>query len=484
MTTQDSLTELDLREQLALEQELEDRLTRLSLKHFTKSIWHIIEPGKAFVDNWHIDAICEHLEAVTSFQLENLLINMPPRMLKSILVSVAWPAWVWLKHPERRYIFASYAQSLSTRDAVKMRLVIESPYYRSLIKGAWALKDDQNQKTRFDNTEQGFRLSTSVGGMLTGEGGDYLCIDDPHQALEVHSEKLRQEVLDWYDLVFSTRANDPKRVGRVLVMQRLHSKDLSGHLLEKGGWVHLVLPMHYSRTIVSKSPIPSRDPRTKEGEYLFPERFGKKEVAKLKKDLGQNASAQLDQHPVPDSGGTFKREWWKWYDPLNPPKDKVKLVQFVDCAQKPGISNDYSVVATWLETLTGYYILEVKRGKFAAPDLNSFVVNQAAKWKPHEIVIEDASAGSSLIQYLQRYTKLPVTGYKPLINKELRAIAATPTVSSGNVYLPKGVEWVEDFIEEHELFPNVDNDDRVDTTSMAVDHFTNKVIARPRMTNL
>jgi predicted phage terminase large subunit-like protein len=481
------ISEKDIKELDLLNRALEYKLYELSLREFVRCIWPIIETENPFTHNWHIDAICDHLEAVTLFQIPKLIINIPPRMLKSIIVSVAWPAWVWLRFPERRFLFASYAQSLSTRDAVKMRLVISSDKYRAMINAKnineqWKLTDDQNQKMRFDNTKNGFRYSTSVGGMLTGEGGDYLAIDDPHHALEVHSEKRREEVINWYKTTFSTRANNPKRIGRVVIMQRLHSKDLSGYLLEQGDWEHLVLPMHFSQKLQSKTRLSFKDPREKEGELLFPERFGEKEVKALERDLGENATAQIDQNPVPASGGTFKREWWQWYRAT--PKDRIGVFQFVDCAQKPGLTNDYSVVATWLETLTGYYILDVVRGKFAAPDLERWVKNQAGLWNPHEIVIEDKSAGSSLIQNLQRETVLPIKAFNPTISKELRAIAATPTVAAKNVYLPEGAKWVEAFILEHELFPNAENDDQVDTTSMAIDHFINRIKVKPRMTSL
>lgn len=456
----------------------------VSLYEFVKSIWHILEPENPYVDNWHIENICVYLEAVTTFTIPRLLINMPPRMLKSIIVTVAWPAWVWLSFPDRRFLFASYAQSLSTRDSIKMRTVIENAFYRRLVKGKWQLTDDQNQKMRYDNTMRGFRFATSVGGMVTGEGGDYLVCDDPHHALEVHSDVQRKSVLEWYDKVFSTRANNPKKVGRVIVMQRLHAKDLTGHLLEKGNWEQLVLPMHYSKKTVSVSRLVKTvvDPRKIEGELLFPERFGKKEIDDLERDLGENAHAQLDQAPAPADGGIIKRPWWKTYSVI--PKDKIGLFMFIDCASKPGISNDHTCISVWLETLSGYYILEVKQAKVDWDDLVTMTKNMYGKYRPHEVIVEDKSAGIQLIQTLKKKTTIPVTPYNPLVSKELRAIAAAPTIKAGNVYLPTGGIWCEDFITEHESFPNSEHDDQVDTTSMAIAYFNERIIIVPRMTSL
>src|SRR5271155_3700297 len=295
--------------------EIEREAATRSLREFVHQAWHVVEPATPFVPGWHIDAIVDHLEAVTRGQLRNLLINVPPRHMKSLLVSVFWPAWEWIKHPERRWLYSSYAASLSIRDSVKCRRLIESPWYRSRWGHVFSLTGDQNAKMRFDNNRSGYRLSTSVGGSVTGEGGDRIVCDDPHKVDEVHSDTVRKAALDWWDVAMSTRVNDPKTSAKVVVMQRCHQQDLSGHLLEQGGWDHLCLPAEYEGPVRLTS-IGFVDPRTERGELLWKERFGPREIADLKRSLGSYAAAgQLQQRPSPAEGGLLKRHWFRFWQP-------------------------------------------------------------------------------------------------------------------------------------------------------------------------
>jgi hypothetical protein len=211
--------------------EIDAELATRSLAEFVRQAWLVIEPSTPFVPGWHIDAIIEHLEAVTYGQIRNLLINVPPRHMKSLLVSVFWPAWEWIRWPERRWLFSSYGAQLSIRDSVKCRRLIESPWYQSRWAGRFALTSDQNTKGRFDNDRSGYRLSTSVGGAATGEGGDRVVCDDPHNVQEAESDSVRKATLDWWDVTMSTRVNDPKTAAMLVIMQRCHEQDLSGHLL-------------------------------------------------------------------------------------------------------------------------------------------------------------------------------------------------------------------------------------------------------------
>jgi hypothetical protein len=218
----------------SLRDEINAELATRSLRQFVPQAWAVVEPSTPFVPGWHIDAIVEHLEAISRGQIRNLLINVPPRHMKSLLVAVFWPAWEWIRWPERRWLFSSYGAQLSIRDSVKCRRLIESPWYQQRWADRFALTSDQNAKSRFDNDRSGYRLSTSVGGAVTGEGGDRIVCDDPNNVGEVESDSVRKTTNDWFDVVMSTRANDPKTVGRVVVMQRCHQQDLSGHLLEQG----------------------------------------------------------------------------------------------------------------------------------------------------------------------------------------------------------------------------------------------------------
>src|SRR5580700_8988180 len=210
----------------SLVDEIDSELAARGLGEFVRQAWHVVEPSTPFVPGWHIDAIIEHLEAVSRGQIRNLLINVPPRHMKSLLVSVFWPCWEWITWPERRWLFSSYAASLSTRDSVKCRRLIESPWYQARWADRFALTTDQNTKGRFDNNRSGYRLSTSVGGAVTGEGGDRIVCDDPHNVQDAESDSIRTATLEWWDVAMSTRQNDPKTTAMVIVMQRCHQRDL------------------------------------------------------------------------------------------------------------------------------------------------------------------------------------------------------------------------------------------------------------------
>jgi predicted phage terminase large subunit-like protein len=470
-------------------------------------MWPIIEPTQPYVHGWHIESACRHLEAAARFDLLELIINWPPRHMKSILVNVMFPAWVWA-HKDwagRKFMTSSYSASLAVRDGIKMRTIIESELYRQMFNPAWTLRVDQNQKLKFENTASGFRFSTSVGGAVTGEGADYLIVDDPINALESDSEVVRDETNFWWDIAWSTRANNPNAHCKIIIMQRLHENDLTGHVKSKikrpHKRAHLIFQARYEpkSPVKSESPLPIPDPRTKEGELLWPERFDNNSIQQLAADLdtkgiGQS-HAQLQQDPRPKSGSLFKRDWWLRYEKA--PSSIHETIQFWDCAQKPGITNDWSVCVTWARCSLGYYMLDIWRGKVEAPTLEAMSVTKFQLLKPDAIVVEDKSAGSSLIQYLQRLDDpiIPVIAFQPRGDKEVRATAATPSVQAGKCFLPSTPIWgqdevgnpidlIEAFITEHERFPKAAHDDMVDTTSMMINYFAKRIPQNPRIRSL
>ncbi len=434
-------------------------------------MWDVVEPSQPFVDGWHIDVLCAHLEAVADFDIKKLVINMPPRHMKSLLCSVMFPAWVWLKYPNRKFIYGSYAEAIAIRDSIKTRTIIQSDKYRNLFRIKWDLSEDQNQKKVFQNTEGGERVAVGVGSGLTGQGGDYLFIDDPINALDAFSESVRESANLWHDMTFSTRYNNADRHAKIIIMQRLHEDDMTGHVLKNGTYEHLILPARYDEDseIKSKTSLDFRDPRKVKGSLLWPERFNEEAIADLEKDLKEHSEAQLQQDPKPPKGGLFPRDKWQYFEAS--PSPILDLVQFWDCAEKPGITNDYSVCATWARTANGFYLLDLWRDKVDAPTLEIEATLQFNKWKPTTIVIEDKSHGTGLIQYLLRKTTLPVAAMLPTKSKELRAISSSSSVKAGKCFLPKQGEFVKDFIKEHEKFPRGKHDDQVDTTSMAVIYF-------------
>ena len=303
---------------------------RRSLKEFTKSSWPAIEPGRDFYDNWHIDAVSDHLQAVVEGDIKRLIINIPPRHMKSISVAVALPAWAWTIQPEKKFLYASYAGSLSIRDSVKCRRLLDSRWYKEHFGETFKLTSDQNQKQRFENDKTGARIATSVDGALTGEGGDIIVIDDPHNVRESESSTVREGVLEWWDQAMQTRLNDPKTGAFIIIMQRVHENDLTGHILsnELGDeWDHLCLPARYEvgHPTPTRSSLNFFDPRTDEGELLWPDRIDDRTLENLERSLGSYASAgQLQQRPMPKGGGILKAEWWvPWEKEDLPPIEYV-----------------------------------------------------------------------------------------------------------------------------------------------------------------
>lgn len=448
------------------------------LSHFAEKSWHLLEPGRLFIPGWHIDAIAEHLQAVIDGQLRNLVINIPPRHMKSLLVSVLFPAWGWTRRPNLRWLFASYAESLSVRDSVKCRRVIQSDWYQKRFGHIYQLTGDQNQKQKYENNRTGHRLATSVNGAGTGEGGDIIVIDDPHKVSESESDTVRQSVLDWWDGEMSTRGNDPKKVAKIIVMQRVHEKDLSGHILAKeSGFEHLRLPAEYEPKHKSITSIGWQDPRTEDGELLWRERFGMVEIESLKKDMGsQKAAGQLQQRPAPAEGNIIKRHWWKFYTKLPTRFDKIGIS--ADLTFKDGKKNDFVVFHAWGKLGADKYLLDELRDKM------SFTVQLAAfkrfceKWPAAQSKwIEDAANCAALIDVLR--SSIPgLIAVPSRSSKVARVEAVSPQIQSGNILLPHPelCPWIEDYIEEHTVFPNGSHDDRVDATSLGISQLSGGIV--------
>lgn len=463
------LTESERRELLDLEREKCER----SLAFFVRQAWPIVDPSP-YLHNWHIDAVCDHLEACGFALIRDLIINIPPRMAKSLLVSVMFPAWVWTRMPEKRFLCSSYAATLSRRDSVKCRRVIESPWYQNHWGDRFQLAGDQNAKDKYENTRAGHRIATSVGGVGTGEGGDIIIVDDPHNVKEMESDDQRNTAIDWWDHTMSTRGNDPRTVVRIVVMQRLHEKDLTGHLEARGGYERLVLPMAYAPARAAQTSLGSPDPRTKEGELLFPSRFPAAEVAKLRSELGAlEAAGQLDQLPAPETGHMINRSWWRFYDEA-PLLDWFETIAIsADLTFKDKETGDWVVFQVWGRHGADKYLLRQVREQIdyvrqekRFRRLVREVPEAGAKW------IEDAANGAALVSRCRR--NIPgVIAVPPQGSKIARAKAVTPQIEAGNVFLPNPEKhpWVEGYLLEWDRFPRGEHDDQVDATSLALNQF-------------
>lgn len=482
-----------------------------SLYAFLKAGWQFIDPS-TFVDGWPMEAICEHLEAVVSGDIRRLIINVPPRCAKSSTVSVAFPAWVWAQRrlsptsgPGVQFLAASYAQQLSLRDSVKCRRLIESPWYQELWGGRFRLSTDQNVKSRYANDQKGERLCTSVDSAVTGEGGSIILIDDPNAAQEAFSEATIESTITWWDTTMSTRLNDPKTGAFVVIQQRLAEEDLSGHILSKskGEWTHLMLPMLYERDRSFVTSIGWEDPRTEEGELLWPERFGQDEVGALQISLGPFAAAgQLQQRPEPKGGGIIKRDYWQMWEGDNFPPVSL-VVASLDTAYTEKTENDYSALTVWgvfddvamgtsanRRIAPGGRLYELAPRPFQANDLKAQVILMGA-WqerlelnplvekvaktckdlKVDRLLIEAKASGMSVAQEIRRvygHEKFGVQLINPgAQDKVARAYSIQHLFSEGMVYAPDRA-YADMVITQCAQFPKGKHDDLVDSTTMGV----------------
>ena len=415
------------------------------------------DPGSTFMPNWHIDLIAEYLEAARRGDITRLIINMPPRALKSQCVSIAWPAWILGHDPASRIMAASYSQRLSLKHSLDCRQVIHSSWYQRLFPHT-RLSREQNEKHKFATTRGGFRLATSLGGTATGEGGNVLIIDDPLSAAQATNPLWREQAKRWYDQTFSTRLNDKKKGVIVLVMQRLHADDLTAHLLAKGGFTTLSLPAIATEdTTYDIGPICySR----KRGELLHPEREDAAALARAERELGSQAfSAQYQQLPLPEQGSMLKRDWLKRHDTL-PAFERI--VQSWDTAIKAQSHHDASACLTFGQSQGMSYLLDAQVMRLEYPDLKRACLSLAHQFKPHAILIEDKASGQQLLQDLQRETSLPLLAVSSHNNKVTRFAGISAMIEAGRLSLPQHAPWLAAFESELLHFPHAKHDDQVD----------------------
>ncbi|CAN5261630.1 phage terminase large subunit [soil metagenome] len=438
-----------------------DALLRTRLAAFIQKTFRTVDPGMAYSHNWHIDLIAEYLEACTRREINRLIINVPPRSLKSISVSVAWPAWLLGKNPSQRILAASYAEGLALKHSVDCRLVIQSEWFRRIFPTV-QLTGDQNEKRKFVTTSRGQRFATSVGGTATGEGGSFLIIDDPLNPLQASSKVMRDSANTWFDQTFYSRLDDKENGVIVVVMQRLHAEDLTGHLLAKGGWEHLCIPaIAETKTVIDFGRVT----RVREqGELLHASREGHEAIERTKRDMGSYAFAgQYQQRPAPAEGGIFKAGWFTRY--AKPQDAYLRIIQSWDTAIKPDQLNDPSVCTTWGERIDGYDLLQVLVRRLEYPDLKRLVIAQAEAFGANAVLIEDKASGQQLLQDIRRESKLPLIAINPIGDKITRASGVSALVEAGKVALPTNAPWLTDYEAEMLTFPNAAHDDQVDSTS-------------------
>lgn len=465
----------------AVKKERLKRAAEGSLVEFTKQAWHIIEPSTEYVDNWHVHAISEHLEAVSEREILNLLINIPPGSMKSILVSVMWPAWMWIADTSIRILGASYGTELSIRDSQKTRDIITSKWFQDRWPHVQIVKGE-DQKEKYALTGKGWRMATSVGGRATGEHPDIKIVDDPHSAKQAHSDAERTTALNWFDQTLSTRGVS-RGARTVVVMQRLHEQDISGHIIEDlDGYEHLFLPMRYEAgTAKPPTKLGFKDPRTTEGSLLWPELFPEPVLEKMEALLGSYGTAgQLQQRPAPAGGGILKTAHFKLWPSNKALPDFNAVIQSWDTAFTEKSTGDPSACTVW-----GYFTFEGKKcallldvfaDTLPYPDLKRRVIddwgNLYGEQKRHAdfILVEKKASGQSIIQDMQ-VAGIPCRPYNPgNADKVARAHMTAPVLETDVIYIMesskepgKQVSWARPFTKQCEDFPNGKNDDMVDT---------------------
>jgi phage terminase large subunit-like protein len=503
----------------------ERKLYEGSFYEFVKAAWHVVEGRRPYVDNWHIQAMCDHLEATYYKDIMNMIVNIPPRCGKSLVLNVFFPAWVWTKDPSLRFLYASYASTLALRDSANCRSLITSEWYRRLWGDKVHLRRDANSKKRYYNTRGGFRMITSISSSIIGEGGDWQIIDDPDDRNTIDSPLMRSRTHIWHDETFSTRVQNPKETRFVIQQQRLHELDLSGWLLIsqlKESYVHLCLPMEFdsSRRCVTV-PLKGtggkkwRDPRKRDGELLWPHHWDLTAVERLKKRLGSSyaISGQLNQLPSPAEGAIIKGSWFNWWKgPL--PRCHF-ILQSWDTALSSGEESSFSAASTWGifddpdTNVPQIILLNLWRGKLEYPDLRRMARRLARNYndvnfegeplqreqQPHMILIEAKASGQSLIEDLRRagvyatpfnpnkagtnfdtrVTSAAHTGVSKVDQaKVARARLVTSIIEAGRVWLPTQYPHYEHltpfadvFYDAAVSFPKKASNDIIDTMSMS-----------------
>lgn len=478
--------------------ELERSVLCDSLAEFFKAGWHLLEPTTDLIWGWHLDAICDHIQACIEDwarrqddktfvqRLRNLAISVPPGCSKS-RIGVYALAWAWLRWPGMRVICLSANPRVALRDSMLTREVIASEWYQQTFKPTWSISASQDAKGQFNNTAGGYRSALGMDSRIVGARADLLWIDDPHDPEEAQSPAQRESVIERWDASISNRVNDLGSSLRICIAQRVHEADFTAHVLADKDWHHLNLPLLFEVDAPCETILGWRDPRMVEGECLHPARFPEKVVEAERKRLGSLMFATLyQQRPAPAGGALFKTKWWRFYrkpggEDASATRPKgchagpsVELpdawdaqVISADLAFKKGANCDYNVIQAWGRSGPDYFLLAQWRQKADFPEVLRAFRDMSARFPFARKVVEAAANGHALVSTLQGEVHglitVPAQG-----SKEQRAQAILPAVESANVYLPEDWNQLEDFLGEAETFPSGRHDDAIDAMSLGV----------------
>lgn len=468
--------EIDELEKLLIEDEYED--SEGNFYEFFKSSWSYFDP-EPYKDNWHLQCMAEHAQACIEgvSDLKNLLVTIPPRNSKSKIFSVALPAWAWgpAKRPQEKFITASYTQSLSTELCVNSRQLMNHPWYRQKWMtggdGVFDFSSDGNTKTRIDNNVGGYRVTTTPGGAALGLGFSVCIIDDPLNAKQANSDTYLQSVLDWYRGAIKNRANDPLTARTIVIMQRLAEQDLAGYILEnEHQFFHLNIPEEFEKQYTFFSPIDKNDPRTTEGQLLWPERFDEDFIEEQKKDPYSYA-AKYQQRPAPLGGGIIKRDWLQTYYEV--PLYFDTLVSCFDLSMVDSDNADYTVGTVWGKIDGDIYLIDMIRNKMSVIEQIEAILYMERKYPQCRAKLIEAKAnGPAVIKMLEKKIS-GIIAIEPSEyggNKQARLHACVPEFASKSVKFPDVTiaPWIDDVVSELMMFPKGKHDDIVDTIAYAI----------------
>jgi predicted phage terminase large subunit-like protein len=422
----------------------------------------------------HLLALSSALESVERGELKRLIVTMPPRHGKSELISLRFPCWYLAKHPKDFIVEAGYAESIALNHSRKARDVFISPEmtrlfpsirYRPERAAQEKIIPEKQAAHEWGTKQGGSYYAVGIGGGLTGRGFNIGIIDDPvKDEEEANSQTMRDKVGDWYQKVFRTRAEPDAAI--IVVMTRWHQDDLVGRLLKQA----------YDDPTADQWKV-LHFPALKDDEALWPERYSLSDLKQIRSSIGSRAFESLYQgNPTIAEGQIIKREWWKYYKET---PNFIRIIHSWDTAFKDKTQNDYSVCTVWGETQNSYYLLDVWRNKVEFPELKRTTVSLYKRDIPEVVLVEDKASGQSLIQELQRNTKIPVLPVKVDNDKVARANSVTPLMEAGKVFLPENAPWLFDYIEELSAFPNVVHDDQVDSTTQAL-NFMRGLVEEPQ----
>ena len=447
----------------------DDRLLKAVLRNelagFIMKCQQTLRPGKKLIMGDYIRAIAWHLHLCRIGKVKRLIINVPPRYLKSVSTSIAFVAFMLGHNPTLKFLCLSYGEALAGELSRDTRTIIGSPFYRDLFPHT-RLSPEKNTEMYFKTTKGGSRRASSIGSGITGMGADFIIIDDPISAGDILSRTKREEVNTLFSNAISSRLDDKENGCIIVVMQRLHMDDLTGYLLEQGGWTLLSLPA--IAPCDQEIPIgENKVYRRSAGDVLLPEYESLETLNARCREMGSFAfSAQCLQCPIPEEGEILKTSWFKFYDVLPPLRNGERYVMSIDTATKTGDLNDYSVFTIWRTQGLYSYLVDIHRAKLLYPDLKKAVYDIAAKYPIIDLLIEDAGHGTALLQEIRLKmgpTMNRVVSIKPKADKVTRASTVSAVIEAGHVFLPRQALWMDPLFNEIAQFPNGRHDDQVDS---------------------